>query len=122
MPLSQEIGFGLMNAAPLMQRILSDSTLPPWHRSPDEVKALQPVLLELCKAYGVRLSDVALRYALDHELIATTIVGMCELHVVKQNVAAVDFEIPSELLTKIESLTAPVMNRMWFEGKAENNV
>lgn len=121
-PLSQEIGFGLMNAAPLMQRILSDSTLPPWHRSPDEVKALQPVLLELCKAYGVRLSDVALRYALDHELIATTIVGMCELHVVKQNVAAVDFKIPSELLTKIESLTAPVKNRMWFEGKAENNV
>jgi L-galactose dehydrogenase len=121
-PISQEMDFGLMNAAPLMQRILSDGNLPPWHRSPDEVKALQPVLLELCKGYGVRLSDVALRYAMDHELIATTIVGMCELDVVKQNVAAVDFEIPAELLTKIESLTAPVKNRMWFEGKEENNI
>ena len=121
-PISQEMDFGLMNAAPLMQRILSDGNLPPWHRSPDEVKALQPVLLELCKGYGVRLSDVALRYAMDHELIATTIVGMCELDVVKQNVAAVDFEIPAELLTKIESLAAPVKNRMWFEGKEENNI
>lgn len=121
-PLSKEMGFGLMNAAPLMQRILSDASLPPWHRSPDEVKAMQPVLLELCKSHGVRLSDVALRYAMDHPDIATTIVGMCELEVVKQNVAAVDFEIPAELLAQIESLVAPVKNRMWFEGKAENNI
>src|SRR5690606_37677367 len=99
-PLSAEMGFGLMNAAPLMQRILSDGSLPPWHRSPDEVKALQPVLLELCKTFGVRLSDVALRYAIDHPTNSTTIVGMCELDVVKQNVAAVDFEIPMELLQK----------------------
>ncbi|GAA0878200.1 aldo/keto reductase [Algoriphagus jejuensis] len=121
-PLSAEYGFGLMNAAPLMQRILSDGSLPPWHRSPDEVKAIQPVLLELCKSYGVRLSDVALRYAMDHRDIATTIVGMCELAVVQQNVAAVDFEIPAELLAKIESLVAPVKNQMWFEGKEENNI
>ena len=121
-PLSAGLGFGLMNAAPLMQRILSDGNLPPWHRSPDEVKALQPVLLELCKSYGVRLSEVALRYAMDHPKVATTIVGMCELDVVKQNVAAVDFEIPSELLRKIEPLVAPVKNRMWFEGREENNI
>src|SRR5690606_4054923 len=121
-PLSGEMAFGLMNAAPLMQRILSEGNLPPWHRSPDEVKALQPVLLDLCKNYGVRLSDVALRYAMDHPTISTTIVGMCELDVVKQNVAAVDFEIPMELLQKIESLVAPVKNRMWFEGKEENNI
>lgn len=121
-PLSQQLEFGMMNAAPLMQRILSDGTLPPWHRSPDEVKALQPLLLELCKSYGVRLSTVALRYAMDHPYIATTIIGMCELEVVKQNVAALDFEIPTELLQKIEALVAPVKNRMWFEGKEENNV
>lgn len=121
-PLSLEMEFGLMNAAPLMQRILSDGTLPPWHRSPPEVKAMQPILLELCKSYGVRLSDVALRYALDHPYIATTIIGMCELEVVKQNVAALDFEIPEVLLEKIETLLAPVKNRMWFEGKEENNI
>ena len=121
-PLSQQLEFGLMNAAPLMQRILSDAALPPWHRSPDEVKALQPLLLELCNSYNVRLSTVALRYAMDHPHIATTIIGMCELEVVKQNVAALDFEIPTELLQKIEALVDPLKNRMWFEGKEENNV
>ncbi|MBB6324926.1 L-galactose dehydrogenase [Algoriphagus iocasae] len=121
-PLSKEKGFGLMNAAPLMQRILSDAPLPEWHRSPDEVKAMQPVLLQLCKEYNVSLSDVALRYAMDHPDIATTIVGMNNLEIIKQNVKAVDFEIPQELLDKILTLLAPVKNKMWFEGKPENNL
>ncbi|MDA0315786.1 MAG: aldo/keto reductase [Bacteroidetes bacterium] len=121
-PLSLELGFGLMNAAPLMQRLLSDGTLPPWHRSSLEVKAMQPILLEFCKSYNVRLSDLALRYAMNHPNIATTIIGMCELEIVKQNVAALDFIIPEELMEKIELLLAPVKNRMWFEGKEENNL
>ncbi len=121
-PLSEEMGFGLMNAAPLMQRILSDASLPDWHRSPAEVKAMQPKLLALCKNYGVRLSDVALRYAMDHPAIATTVIGMCQVEVVKQNLAATTFEIPDQLLEEIQALVAPVKNRMWFEGKEENNI
>lgn len=121
-PLSEEMGFGLMNAAPLMQRILSDASLPDWHRSPAEVKALQSKLLALCKNYGVRLSDVALRYAMDHPKIATTIIGMCEVEVVKQNLSITTFEIPTSLLEEIHTLVAPVKNRMWFEGKEENNI
>lgn len=121
-PLSEEMGFGLMNAAPLMQRILSDAPLPDWHRSPAEVKAMQPKLLALCRNYGVRLSDVALRYAMDHPGIATTIIGMCEVEVVRQNLATTTFEIPQELLDEIHTLVAPVKNRMWFEGREENNI
>jgi L-galactose dehydrogenase len=121
-PLSKEKGFGLMNAAPLMQRILSNSALPEWHRSPDEVKAVQKPLIQLCEKYGVNLSEVAIRYALNHPDISTTIVGMCELNTVKQNLAAVDFLIPDGLLEEIEVLVAPVKNKMWFEGNAENNI
>ncbi|MEN2281621.1 aldo/keto reductase [Algoriphagus sp. SE2] len=121
-PLSKEKGFGLMNAAPLMQRILSDAPIPEWHRSPDEVKAMQPILLDMCKNHGVQLSDVALRYAMDHPDISTTIVGMNKPEIIKQNVKAVDFEIPASLLQGITSLLAPVKNKMWFEGKPENNL
>jgi L-galactose dehydrogenase len=121
-PLSGNMGFGLMNAAPLMQRILSDSPLPPWHRSPDEVKAIQPLLSGLCQSYGLRLSDVAMKYAMDHPQIATTIVGMSEVYMVRQNLGAIDLEIPNELLEKISTLVEPVKNRMWFEGKEENNI
>ncbi|MDQ4141885.1 MAG: aldo/keto reductase [Bacteroidota bacterium] len=121
-PLSKEKGFGLMNAAPLMQRILSDAPLPDWHRSPQAVKDIQPKLLQLCGSYGVRLSDVAIKYAVDQPDIATTIVGMWETKHVEQNVKALDLQIPAELLEEILKIVAPVKNQMWFEGKPENNI
>lgn len=121
-PLSAEQGFGLINAAPLMQRILSDAQLPAWHRSPEEVKAVQKPLLDLCASYGFSLSDVALRYAMDHPAIGSTLVGMCELNVIKQNVASLSLNIPKTLVEEILQITQPVMNRMWFEGDPDNNI
>lgn len=121
-PLSKLMDFGLMNAAPLLQRILSDQPLPIWHRSPDMVKEIQPKLLALCASFGVKLSDVAIRYALDHPGIATTIVGMCDLSTVKQNLSVLDFGIPEGLLAAIENLVSPVKNQIWFEGLEENNL
>lgn len=121
-PLSKEKGFGLMNAAPLMQRILSDAELPDWHRSPPAMKAMQSELLTLCAKYGVKLSDVAIRYALDHPDITSTLVGMCDLATIRQNVGVLDFRIPDGLLEEIQLLVAPVKNQMWFEGNEENNI
>ncbi|QNF32977.1 aldo/keto reductase [Adhaeribacter swui] len=121
-PLSKEKNFGLMNAAPLMQRILSDAPLPDWHRSPQAVKDVQPQLLQLCESYGVRLSDVAIKYAVDHPDIATTIVGMWEAKHVEQNIKALDLEIPADLMTEILKIVTPLKNQMWFEGKPENNI
>ena len=121
-PLSKEKGFGLMNAAPLMQRILSDAALPAWHRSPTEMKALQPQLISLCKSYGFELSQVAIRFATAQPDISSTITGMCEPKIVQKNVEALDLKVPIELFEKIEKLVAPVKNQMWFEGKAENNI
>ncbi|WP_420151010.1 aldo/keto reductase [Spirosoma sp.] len=121
-PLSIDKGFGLMNAAPLMQRILSDAPIPPWQSSPQAVKDIQPKLIALCNEYGLALSDVALNYAVQHPVIATTIVGMSEQRQVEQNLRALQIQIPDELLQRIDTLIAPVKNQMWFEGKPENNI
>ena len=121
-PLSIKKGFGLMNAAPLMQRILSDAPVPSWQSSPQAVKDMQPSLLDLCREYGLALSDVAVNYAVNHPIIATTIVGMSEQKQVEQNIRALQLQIPDELLQRIETLVAPVKNQMWFDGKPENNI
>lgn len=121
-PLSKEKDFGLLNAAPLVQRILSDASIPSWHNAPTQVQAIQPALLNICNKYGVRLSDVAIRYAIDNANISTTIIGMCDAATVKQNVSVLDFSIPDGLLDEIEQVVAPVKNNMWFEGMPENNI
>lgn len=121
-PLSKEKGFGLMNAAPFLQRILTDAPLPEWHRSPQDLKDMQPKLIKLCQEYGLSLSDVALAFAIGHPDITTTIAGMCQTDIVQKNIAAASMSIPQELLDKIETLVAPVKNRMWYEGRSENNL
>jgi L-galactose dehydrogenase len=84
--------------------------------------AIQPTLLKICKKYGVRLSDVAMRYAMDHPHITTTIVGMNSMSNIQQNVASLDFKTPPELLEELNSVIAPVKNLMWYEGQPENNI
>ena len=121
-PLCQQKDMGLMNAAPLVQRILSDASIPAWHNAPTELKAMQAPLLECCKKYGVALSDVAIRYAIDHPFIASTIIGMCDQNNVKKNAGVVEFSIPEGLLDEINQLVSPVKNTMWFEGMPENNI
>ncbi len=120
--LSKEKDLGLMNAAPLLQRVLSSVEIPEWHRSPDEVKALQPEIIRLCEQFGFELSQVALHFAIQHQDISTTIIGMSTPEMVQTNLKAMEINPPSELMSKLEELIAPVKNRMWFEGKAENNI
>ena len=105
-----------------MQRILSDAALPEWHNAPKKMLEIQPALLEICQKYGVRLSDVAMRYAMDHPDIATTIVGMCRLTSIQRNIASIDFKIPEGILDELAAVIAPVKNLMWFEGRPENNI
>jgi L-galactose dehydrogenase len=121
-PLCQQKDMGLMNAAPLVQRILSDASIPAWHNAPAELKAIQAPLLDCCKKYGVALSDVAIRYAIDHPFIASTIIGMCDQTNVKKNIGVLEFSIPEGLLAEIDRIVAPVKNTMWFEGMPENNI
>ena len=121
-PFAQQKGIGLMNASPLHQRLLTEKGPPDWHRSPKEVLEAGPKLAALCTEHGVNIADVAMRFALDYPHVATTIVGMSKLRHVEQNVKVLDFEIDPELLAKIEKLVAPVKNKMWFEGRPENNL
>jgi len=121
-PLCQQKEMGLMNAAPLVQRILSDASIPEWHNAPAELKAIQAPLLACCKKYGVALSDVAIRYAIDHPFIASTIIGMCDQTNVKKNIGVLEFSIPEGLLDEIDRIVSPVKNTMWLEGMPENNI
>jgi len=121
-PLSKERDLGLMNAAPLLQRILSDASIPSWHNAPAGMQAMQVPLQACCAKYGLKLSDVAIAFATAHPDIASTIIGMCDTVNVNNNIKALETQIPKELLEEIEILVAPVKNSMWFEGMPENNI
>ena len=119
---ARERGIGLINASPLHQRLLTEKGPPDWHRSPKEVLQMGPKIAALCREYGVNVADVAMRFCLDYLYAVTTVVGMSKLRHVEQNVKVLDFKNDPDLLDKIEKLVAPVKNKMWFEGRPENNM
>ena len=121
-PLAAERGFGLINASPVLQGLLSDAPPPPWHRSPKPVLTMAPRIAALCKQAGVSTASVAIAAAIQRPAPATTIVGMKSRAEVTANVAAAGMQIPAGLLADIETLVAPVKNMMWYEGLAENNL
>jgi len=41
---------------------------------------------------------------------------------IERNIKVLDFKIPDGLLEKVMEICNPVKNRMWFEGRAENNI
>jgi len=121
-PLCQERGIGLMSASPLLQGLLTGTPPPEWHRSPEQVKAVIPKMVALCEEHDLSLATVALQYAMNYQHVATTVVGMSTVQRVERNIAAMQAEIPNELVTQLLDLAAPITNVMWFEGNPVNNI
>lgn len=121
-PLCAARGIGLLNASPLLQGLLTENPPPAWHRSPPEVLAAAPRLAAVCRAEGLDLAQVALRFAIGHPTIASTVVSIADEAQLHSNLAALQLQLPHGLLARLAAITAPVKNRMWFEGRPENNL
>jgi len=121
-PLARARGFGLINASPVLQGLLTEQGPPEWHRSPAPVLAVAPRIAALCRDAGLDVAAVAVADAVQRPYVATTIVGMKSRAEVEANVRAATLAIPDGLRAQIDALVAPVVNMMWYEGRPENNL
>ena len=119
-PFCEENGIGLINASPLHLRILTDRGAPPWHLASEEVKRAGAQIALLCRARGVAVSDVALKFCYDYPHTASVLVGMSKSRHVERNLMALDFEQPKGLLDEVRQVVAPVRNHVWPTGLPEN--
>ncbi len=119
-PLCQERGIGLINASPLHLRILTERGAPPWHRAAPEVQEAGTRVALLCRARGVDVSEVALKFCYDYPHTASVLVGMSKSRHVERNLKAFAFEGRGGLLEEIAEIVRPVRNRIWPTGLREN--
>ena len=119
-PFCEENGVGLINASPLHLRILTDRGAPAWHPAAEEVKQTGVRLAALCRECGTNISDVAMRFCFDYRPAASTLVGMSKQHHVERNLAVLETENDPVLVEKIVTVVAPVKNKIWPTGRAEN--
>ena len=119
-PFCAERGIGLINASPLHLRILTERGAPGWHLASPEVKEAGRRIALVCRARGVDVSEVALKFCYDYPHTASVLVGMSKSLHVASNLKTLAFEQPEGLLEEIREIVEPVKNQVWPTGLAEN--
>jgi aryl-alcohol dehydrogenase-like predicted oxidoreductase len=61
-----------------------------------------------------------MRFALQNEQVATTLVGMSKVRHVDRNLTAIGQPPDPDLLAEVQAIFAPVLNVVWEEGLPEN--
>lgn len=114
-------GVGIMNAAPFSARLLTNGTLPPWHKATPEVRAICRRAAQHCAAQGVDIAQLALQYSLANEALATCVVGSANPDNVKKWVEWAGMPMPEPLLSEVLDILRPCHNWFYIEGRPENN-
>ncbi len=116
---SKEVG--IMNAAPFSARLLTNATLPPWHKATPEVRAVCKRAAELCAARGSDIAKLALQFSIAHPDLTTCVTGSADPGRVRQWANWAAEPIDEQLLAEVQAILQPIHNWFYVEGRPENN-
>jgi L-galactose dehydrogenase len=120
-PTAKQKKIGLINASPLHMRVLTEKGAPDWHPAPKRVLQVGRQVAEYCRSQGVDVADLAMQFVLQHDDVATTLVGMSKVRSVERNIRSVGVAPDPELLAEVLEMIEPVANVCWKEGRPEND-
>jgi L-galactose dehydrogenase len=120
-PLARERGIGLVNASPLHMGVLTHVEPPAWHPAPPEVIRAAQECAEYCSSRGLDLAELALGFALNSDLVASTLVGMRTEAEVLANVRTLHTPPDPALVAEVRRRLAPVLDHEWPSGLPDNN-
>ena len=112
---------GILNAAPFSARLLTNATLPPWHKATAEVRALCKKAAEHCTRAGVDIAQLALQFSLANQDMTTCVVGSANPVNVAKWVEWSEKPLDTSLLAEVLAILRPIHNWFYTEGRPENN-
>lgn len=121
LPLCQEKGVGVINAAPFSARLLSDAQLPPWHKATPEVRSVAKAAADHCRARGSDIAKLALQFSIAHPGFASCVTGSADPKRVSQWLRWIEEPIDSTLVAEVLDILRPIHNWIYCEGRPENN-
>jgi aryl-alcohol dehydrogenase-like predicted oxidoreductase len=113
LPLAQEKGIGLINASPFGSGLLTERGPADWHPANKAERAVFSDAAELCKKYGTSISKLAMQFSSQNDAIPTTMFSSSNPKSVIQNIQWSQEPLNTELLTKVQEVLKPVMNKQW---------
>ena len=112
-----------MNAAPFSARLLTNATLPPWHKAtPTGPRDRGESGRSIARGGGVDIAQLALQYSLANEDMTTCVVGSANPENVRKWAEwAASADRSGVLLAEVLSILAPIHDWHYTEGRPENN-
>lgn len=120
-PLCEEKGIGLINAAPFSARLLTDASLPDWHKATPEVREVAAQAAAHCRQRGSDIAKLALQYSIANPVFASCVTGSANPDRVKQWVEWMDEPMDETLVAEVKEILRPIHNWVYIEGRPENN-
>ena len=100
--------------------VLTEMGAPSWHPAPSTVKEAARRAVLFCQERSLDISEVALRFCLDHPYVSSTLVGMCTQDEVTKNLGAMQGSTDPEMIREIRGLMEPALDCVWPSGRIEN--
>lgn len=120
-PLCEEKGVGLMNAAPFSARLLTNAPLPEWHKAPPDVREVAKQAADYCQSQGVDIAQLALQFSLANPSFTTCVTGSANPNRVAQWINWAAQPLDRDLLADVQEILKPIHNWFYIEGLPENN-
>ena len=117
----KEKGVGIINASPLGMGLLTERGAPAWHPAGVSIKAACRRAAERCCVWGKDLKQLAIKFAVSHPDIATTLVSTANPQHIRSNVQWAEAPLDEELLAEVLKILRPIHSRTWPSGRPENN-
>jgi L-galactose dehydrogenase len=114
-------GVGIMNAAPFSARLLTNATLPAWHKATPEVRAVCRKAAEHCQSKGVDIAQLALQFSIRNPDMTTCVTGSADPGRVRQWAEWAAKPLDEQLLDEVLRILKPIHNWFYIEGRPENN-
>lgn len=123
LPLAEERGVGVINAAAVALGLLTEAGPPPHIAKVvgEQVCAAARRAVEVCKRRGTDVSFLANQYSIQSSGCATTLIGTTKQRHLDSAVAAAEEPIDEELLAAVLAAIGSDRRRHWMSGLPQNN-
>jgi L-galactose dehydrogenase len=119
-PFAQERSMGLINASGLCMGLLTDQGPPSWHPASQQVRDAGKKAADYCREHGANISEVAMRFCLDHSYVSSTLVGIATRKELEASLKLLHTASDKALLAAVHAILAPAFNYEWPSGRPEN--
>ena len=111
----------IMNAAPFSARLLTNASLPKWHKATPLVRETCQKAAAHCQSRGVGLAQLALQFSIANRAMTPCVTGSASPERILEWADWIKKPLDQQLLGEVLEILKPIHNWFYIEGRPENN-